>query len=46
MARYATADEHYFHEGMITHCGRPFDNVHEMNNFIIKCHNRTVGKND
>ena len=46
MARYATADEHYFHEGMITHCGRPFDNVHEMNNLMINCNNKNIKKND
>lgn len=46
MAKYAVSDEHYFHEGMITYCGRPFDDVHEMNNVIINCNNKIVKEND
>jgi len=46
MIRYAISDEHYFHEGMITNCGRQFNNPQEMNDFMIGENNHIVKNND
>lgn len=46
MSKYAIADEHYFHEGMITHCERPFRSVEQMNETMIKNNNDNVCAKD
>ena len=43
---YVTADTHYYHTNIIRHCNRPFLNVEEMNNTMIKNHNKIVKKLD
>jgi len=43
---FFTADEHYNHSKIIGYCNRPFDNVTEMNEELIKRHNEVVGEND
>ena len=43
---FIIADTHLFHKNIINYCGRPFENVEEMNNIIIKNWNRVVGKHD
>ena len=43
---FIIADTHLFHKNIINYCGRPFENVEEMNNTIIKNWNRVVGKHD
>jgi len=43
---FFTADEHYFHSKIIRYCGRPFKDVFEMDEAIIKNHNSVVGKSD
>jgi len=43
---YFTSDEHYGHSNIIKYCDRPFKNVEEMNNEIIKRHNEVVKDND
>ena len=43
---FIIADAHLFHKNIINYCGRPFENVEEMNNTIIKNWNRVVGKHD
>ncbi|MCS4088976.1 metallophosphoesterase [Rhizobium sp. BK176] len=39
--RLYCADHHFFHEGILTHCAesRPFDNVSQMNEYMIEAHN-------
>lgn len=46
MEYFFTADEHYFHKNIIKYCNRPFSNVSEMNETIIKMHNSIVTNND
>ena len=43
---FAISDEHYYHKGMITNCGRPFKNFIEMNNSIIEKNNQIVTDSD
>lgn len=43
---FLISDEHYFHEGMITNCGRNFANVKQMNQWMISQNNEVVGKDD
>lgn len=43
---YFISDFHFFHENVIRFDKRPFSNVHEMHNEIVKCWNETVTKND
>jgi calcineurin-like phosphoesterase family protein len=45
MATYFVADQHYFHEGIIRLCARPFDNARQMNDALRTAHNAVV-KND
>lgn len=40
------ADLHFGHKNAIDYCKRPFKNVTEMNNVLIKKFNKKVGKND
>ena len=46
MKYYLIADPHFGHENIIRYCNRPFNNIDEMNNKIIRNWNNTVGKND
>lgn len=41
-----TADTHFDHHNIIKYCKRPFDNVHEMNKYIIDEWNSTVDYDD
>jgi calcineurin-like phosphoesterase family protein len=41
-----TADEHYGHTNIIKYCNRPFSNVDEMDDSIIKNHNSVVDFTD
>ena len=43
---FFSADEHYYHNNIIEHCSRPFENFDEMNETLISNHNSMVGKND
>ena len=43
---YFIADEHHFHKNIIKYCNRPFENVKEMHEILIKNHNEVVTKND
>ncbi len=43
---WITADQHYFHENIIKFQNRPFANVQEMNNQMVKLHNSVVDDND
>lgn len=40
------SDHHFNHDKIIEYCNRPFANVEEMNNYMIKQWNSVVGKND
>lgn len=46
MTNYWTADEHYGHDEIITHCKRPFRNNQIMTREIIKRHNSIIGEGD
>ena len=39
---FFTSDTHFFHSNIIKYCDRPFQNVHEMNETIVKNWNETV----
>ena len=41
-----TADEHYGHSNIIKYCNRPFENIQQMDEEIIKRHNEVVKKED
>ena len=43
---FATADTHFNHIKIIKYCNRPFANIEEMNNEIIKRWNAVVSDND
>jgi len=46
MTYFFTSDEHFGHKKILEYCNRPFDNVDEMDNFIINNFNSKVTKND
>ena len=46
MRRYVFSDPHFDHEKIIEMANRPFHNVGEMNNTIIRRYNAVVGKQD
>lgn len=41
-----TADEHYGHSNALKYCKRPFEDVNEMDNTIIRNHNEVVSQED
>jgi calcineurin-like phosphoesterase family protein len=41
---FFTSDTHFFHSNIIKYCDRPFNNVHEMNEVIVKKWNEIVPK--
>lgn len=43
---FFTSDLHFFHEAIIRFCNRPFKDVSEMNETIIRNWNSKVGKDD
>lgn len=43
---FFTSDTHFFHDRIIDFCKRPFNNVDEMNEELIRRWNSVVGKND
>lgn len=43
---YFIADTHFNHENIIKYCDRPFNNVKEMNEYIISKWNAIVKEND
>lgn len=43
---FFTSDTHFCHANIIKLCGRPFSDVEEMNEVLIKNWNNTVGPND
>lgn len=40
--KFFTADQHFFHKNIITYCKRPYRDIKQMNNDIIKKHNEVV----
>ncbi|MCK1341013.1 metallophosphoesterase [Bradyrhizobium sp. 38] len=46
MSTFLTADPHFFHEGIIKLCGRPFANAHEMNDAMRAAWNGVVKASD
>jgi len=43
---YVTADSHWNHSNIIKYCDRPFNNITEMNEYLIKKWNEVVGPKD
>lgn len=43
---FFTSDTHFDHKNIMRYCNRPFSSVEEMNNFLIKRWNVTVGPDD
>ena len=43
---YFISDEHFGHSNILKYCNRPFKNVFEMNNVLIKNFNKKVKKDD
>ncbi len=41
-----TSDCHYFHTNVLKYCSRPYQNIEEMNEDLIRQHNKVVGPND
>ncbi len=41
---FFTSDTHFFHKNIITYTNRPFENIHQMNEAIVKNWNKVVPK--
>ena len=41
-----TADEHFYHNNIISYCSRPFNNIEEMNNTLITNWNELIQPDD
>ena len=41
-----TADEHFYHNNIISYCNRPFNNIEEMNNTLITNWNELIQPDD
>ena len=46
MNYFFTADEHYGHKNIIKYCDRPFHDIEEMNEELLKRHNSVVQEDD
>lgn len=46
MRKFLIGDLHLDHENIIEYCGRPFDSVAEMNTYMVRRWNETVGTGD
>ena len=46
MQHWITSDTHFCHANIIKYCNRPFKDVNEMNEELIRRWNAVVGKND
>lgn len=46
MTFYFTSDQHFDHENIIKYCNRPFKDVHQMNEELVKRWNETVKPDD
>ncbi len=46
MKYFFISDEHYSHTNIIKYCNRPFKDVKEMDDEIIKRHNEVVSSED
>jgi len=46
MAQYLISDLHLDHENIIEYCSRPFEDVEEMNEVLVKNWNVTVDPDD
>ena len=44
--KFYTSDEHYGHRNILKFCNRPFADIFEMREFLIKAHNAKVSKGD
>jgi calcineurin-like phosphoesterase family protein len=44
--RWFVSDTHWYHRNVINYCNRPFKDVEEMNEYLIKVWNKTVAKHD
>lgn len=44
--RWFTSDLHFDHYNIIRYCGRPFDNVTEMNDYLLTAYNEKVKPQD
>lgn len=40
--KYFTADQHFYHKNVIAYCGRPYKDINQMNDALIKNHNEVV----
>lgn len=43
---YVISDHHFFHSNIIKYSNREFNNIIEMNEYMIKKHNETITNND
>lgn len=43
---FVTSDIHFSHSNIIKYCNRPFENIFEMDDYIIKKWNETVSYDD
>lgn len=43
---FFTSDQHFWHANVIKYCNRPFGNVEEMNEQMVRNWNQTVGPDD